>query len=161
MRKSNGFTLIEVMVALIIVALGMLSVIRAVNQTVRNTDYLREKTIAHWVAMNKLTETRLSVAPPSNDSTDGDIDMAGIHWHWRMEITQEDPYIQRIEVKVAPKEAGPDASMDTVFGLYGKSFAPGDGGIGWNFNAGPSNSGNSSSASSASNSSAHQPGLLN
>lgn len=153
MRRSEGFTLIEVLAALIIVALGMLAVIRAVNLTVSNTSYLRDKTIAHWVAMNKLTETRLNTAAPSEGDSDGDVDMAGVTWHWRMTVTNMDDYIQRIEVKVAPKTASPDSSMDTVFGLYGKSFAPSTP-MTWDFNAGGINpngtntSGQSSSTSS-------------
>lgn len=154
MQKNNGFTLIEVLAALIIVALGMLAVIRAVNLTVSNTNYLREKTIAHWVAMNKLAETRLNPVAPSDGDSDGDVDMAGVTWHWRMNITKTDNYIQRIEVKVAPKTAKPDSSMDTVFGLYGKSFAPSTL-TNWDFNPGGinpngtnTNNGQSSSASS-------------
>jgi general secretion pathway protein I len=135
MRRSNGFTLIEVLAALIIVGLGMLAVIRAVNQTVNNTSYLREKAIAHWVAMNKLTETRLSMSAPANDSSDGDVDMAGMSWRWRMTVNQLGPGIQQIEVKVAHKEAPTDSSMDTVIGLYGSSFAPGNP-ANWDYTAG-------------------------
>ena len=50
--RPRGFTLIEVLAALVIVALGMLGVIQAVTQTARNGTYLREKTLAHWIAMN-------------------------------------------------------------------------------------------------------------
>ena len=45
--------------ALVIVALGMLGVIEAVSQSARNGTYLREKTLAHWIAMNVVTERRL------------------------------------------------------------------------------------------------------
>ena len=48
--RSRGFTLIEVLAALVIVALGMLGVIEAVTQSARNGAYLREKTLAHWIA---------------------------------------------------------------------------------------------------------------
>ena len=63
-RHPRGFTLIEVMVALVVIALGMLGVIQAVSQTASNSGYLRDKTIAHWVAMNRLTEVRLQKAAP-------------------------------------------------------------------------------------------------
>ena len=49
---ARGFTLIEVLAALVIVGLGMLGVILAVIQAARNGTYLREKTLAHWIAMN-------------------------------------------------------------------------------------------------------------
>ena len=135
MRRNSGFTLIEVLAALIIVGLGMLAVIRAVNQTVNNTSYLREKAIAHWVAMNKLTEARLSLSPPANESSDGNVDMAGVSWRWRMTVNQLGPGIQQIEVKVAHKEAAADSSMDTVIGLFGSSFAPGNP-ANWDYGAG-------------------------
>jgi general secretion pathway protein I len=61
---AGGFTLIEVLAALVIVALGMLGVITAVTQTARNGTYLREKTLAHWIAMNVITEQRLQPSPP-------------------------------------------------------------------------------------------------
>jgi len=132
---SKGFTLIEVLAALIIVGLGMLAVIRAVNQTINNTNYLREKAIAHWVAMNKLTETRLSASSPSTGSSDGDTDMAGITWRWRMTVTDVMPGLKSIEIKVAPKEAGADASMDTINGTYGADLSPSSPSV-WDFGAG-------------------------
>ena len=161
MRNTRGFTLIEVLVALIVVGLGMLAVIRAVNQTVNNTGYLRDKAIAHWVAMNQLTTTRLNTVPPSNTDSEGDVDMAGSSWHWRMNVTPVDPDIQRIEVKVAPKGADPDSSVDTVFGLYGKSFAPSANLPGWDFSMNVAPPGASGSSSSASSTSSAVPGPLN
>jgi len=139
MRRTSvfikGFTLIEVLAALIIVGLGMLAVIRAVNQTVNNTSYLREKAIGHWVAMNKMTDVRLSQSAPSNGSSDGDVDMAGITWRWRMTVTDVMPGLKSVEIKVAPKDDGPDASMDTLNGTYGTSFSPSSPAV-WDFNAG-------------------------
>jgi general secretion pathway protein I len=154
MRRSNGFTLIEVLAALIIVSLGMLAVIRAVSQTVSNTDYLRQKTIAHWVAMNKLEEIRLAASPPSNDDSNGDVDMAGITWHWRMTIAAAPGVdtMQRIDIKVAPKDAGDKASIDTISGFYGTAITTAAGAISWDIN--PAAGGSSSSSSSGGSSSA-------
>lgn len=155
MRQSKGFTLIEVLAALIIVSLGMLAVIRAVSQTVSNTDYLRQKTIAHWVAMNKLEEIRLAASPPSNDESNGDVDMAGITWHWRMTITAAPGVdtMQRIDIKVAPKDAGEKASIDTLSGFYGTAITTAGGPILWDPNPTAASSSSSSSSSSGSNSS--------
>ena len=155
MPQHKGFTLIEVLAALIIISLGMLSVIRAVNQTISNTDYLRQKTLAHWVAMNKLTEVRLSPAAPSTDDTDGDVDMAGTTWHWRMKVSavQNSTTMQQIVIKVAPKDAGPDASIDSINGVYSNAITVTIGTQpNWdpNFAGGPNASGSSSSSSSKS-----------
>lgn len=155
MQRSKGFTLIEVLVALIIVGLGMLAVIRAVTQTVNNTDYLRQKTLAHWVAMNKLEEMRLANSTPSDDETSGDVDMAGITWHWRMTVKATDTptrstTMKRIDIKVAPKEAGEKASIDTVTGFFSTGIASAAGAVTWDINPRASNSSSSSSSSSSS-----------
>ena len=60
---QHGFTLIEVLAALVIVALGMIAAIQAVTQSARNGTYLRDKTLAHWIGMNVLTERRLQAGP--------------------------------------------------------------------------------------------------
>jgi general secretion pathway protein I len=125
-RSQQGFTLIEVLAALIIVALGMMAVIQAVTQTINNANYLREKTIAHWVAMNKVTEVRLSATVPSGGDSSGDVEMAGTTWHWRMTIDATAVIgMQRIDVNVAPKSAGDKASIATASGFYGKAIATG------------------------------------
>jgi general secretion pathway protein I len=131
-HTQHGFTLIEVLAALIIVALGMLAVIEAVTQTINNANYLREKTIAHWVAMNKLTEVRLATTAPPGGETSGDIDMAGTTWHWRMTIdATQVPSMQRIDIKVAPKSAGEKTSIASASGFYGGAIIRGGSRVEW------------------------------
>src|SRR5712671_7317464 len=84
--RIRAFTLIEVLVALAIVSIGMLVVIQAVSQTAENSAYLRDKTIAHWVAMNQLTAMRLSQTPPAKGSSGGEVEMGGQRWHWTAEV---------------------------------------------------------------------------
>lgn len=123
--STRGFTLIEVLAALIIVSLGMLGVITAIGQTASNTTYLREKTVAHWVAMNRLTEARLQRAPPKVDKTSDEVEMAGRRWRWTMEVTQTPvESIRRIDVRVRPVGADEDSSMAFVSGFYGAAIAP-------------------------------------
>lgn len=123
--RQRAFTLIEVLAALVIVSLGMMGVIQAVGQTASNGSYLREKTIAHWVAMNRLTEARLQRAAPKIDKTSGEVDMAGRRWRWTMEVTQTPvDGIRRIDVNVRPAEAGEAVRMASVSGFYGTAIAP-------------------------------------
>jgi len=120
-----GFTLIEVLAALVIVSLGMLGVIQAVGQTASNTSYLREKTLAHWVAMNRLTEARLQPAPPKVDTSSDEIEMGGRRWRWTMEVTQTPvESIRRIDISVRPAEADKNSSLATITGFYGTAIAP-------------------------------------
>jgi type II secretion system protein I len=76
-QSNAGFTLIEVLVALVVVGLGMLAVIQTVSQTASNTSYIRDKTIAHWIAMNQLTQVRLQPSAPPIDKSSDELEMAG------------------------------------------------------------------------------------
>jgi general secretion pathway protein I len=124
-RFTFGFTLIEVMVALMVVALGMTAVIQAVGDTASNSAYMREKTIAHWIAMNKVTEVRLLPTAPKIAKTSDDIEMAGRTWRWTMDV-QATPVesVRRIDITVRPKEAGEKTSLASVTGFYGTAIAP-------------------------------------
>lgn len=122
---QSGFTLLEVLAALIIVSLGMLGVIEAVSQTASNGSYLRDKTLAHWVAMNQLTKTRLESRPPKIDETSDEIEMADRRWRWTMKITQSPvESVRRIDISVRLADAVKTSSLASVTGFYGSAVAP-------------------------------------
>ena len=99
--KITGFTLLEVMVALAIIALGMTAVIKTVASTTVNSTYLRDKTFANWVAQNQLAEIELSTVKPSFGFKDGDETLAGVKWYWTSKVDKtEDPDTNRIEITV-------------------------------------------------------------
>lgn len=122
---KRGFTLIEVMVALVVVSLGMLGVIQAVGQTASNSSYLRDKTLAHWVAMNKLTEVRLQKSAPPIDKSSDEVKMGGRDWRWTMTVTQSPvETIRRIDISVREKDADEKSSLAFLSGFYGTAIAP-------------------------------------
>src|SRR5688572_15910934 len=124
-RIARGFTLIEVIVALVVVSLGMLGVIQAVSQTAGNSGYLRDKTLAHWIGMNRLTEVRLQKTAPSVDKSSDEVEMAGRRWKWTMNVTQTQvETIRRIDISVRPADADEDSSLASVSGFYGTAVAP-------------------------------------
>ncbi len=99
--ENRGFTLIEVTVALLVLAIALSAIIKAVSDNISNASYLRDKTIAHWVAMNKITELHVSVGLPSTGSTTGEMKMAGREWFWKTTITEtEDDYVHKLSVEV-------------------------------------------------------------
>jgi general secretion pathway protein I len=135
--RNNGFTLIEVLAALIIVSLGMLGIIQAVGQTASNSAYLRDKTFAHWVALNQLATVRLAPQAPAVKQSSGDAEMVGQKWHWTMTVTQTPiETMRRIDVSVAAQGAPKKSALATVVGFYGiallktPSTVPWDGGPG-------------------------------
>jgi len=134
-RIARGFTLIEVLVALVIVAVGMSALMGALTSSARTVLYMQDKTFAEWVALNQIATLRLSLqAPgqiPAAGNTTGDIDFASRTWHWRQEVVASQvPGIMLINLKVRPKDnkaADDDTGWYvTVTGLAGNALgAPG------------------------------------
>lgn len=131
--RQRAFTLIEVLAALVIVSLGMMGVIQAVGQSASNGAYLRDKTIAHWVAMNRLAQVRLERAAPRIDTTFAEVEMAGRRWQWRMQVAQTAVAgIRRIDISVRPADAEESVRLASISGFYGTAIAaPGASPISW------------------------------
>jgi general secretion pathway protein I len=80
--RSGGFTLVEVLVALVIVALGLTALMVAVNGTARTSGFLRDKTLAQWIALNRLTEVRLNMVKFGQNTDTGELDFGNRKWHY-------------------------------------------------------------------------------
>jgi general secretion pathway protein I len=121
----RGFTLIEVLVALAIVAIGMAALMSALTSSASNTSYFKDKTLAEWVALNRIEEVRLALQRPQKGETDGDAELAGRKWKWHQEVLEtEVKGILRIDVSVKPAEIGGDANWyTTVSGISGDALA--------------------------------------
>jgi general secretion pathway protein I len=81
-KKTAGFTLIEVMVALTIIAISLGALLNTSGAQARNTSYLKQKTLAHWVAVNELTQLRLANEFPDLGDKKGSTNMAQKDWYW-------------------------------------------------------------------------------
>ena len=86
--KNKGFTLIEVMVALAIIAIALAALIKASGNHTRSAAYLKSKTLAHYVAMNEVAKLQIENAWPDLGTKKGETDMAGITWYWTREVTK-------------------------------------------------------------------------
>jgi general secretion pathway protein I len=126
MRRERGFTLIEVLVALAIAAIGLAAVLGVVTNAARNAAYLHDKTFASWIALNRITTLRLAGNLPSVDKTDGDVDFAGGKWKWLQTVTQtEVPGIRRIDIAVRHDTDPADQPIATVTGFVGRTQVAG------------------------------------
>ncbi len=141
--RTHGFTLIEVLAALVIVALGMLGAITAVNQATGTGTYLREKTLAHWIAMNVITERRLQQSPPELSESGDELEFAGQRWRWTMKVTQTAvDSLRRMDVSVRLAAAADGSSLATVSGFYGTAVgAAGGTAVTWGDGATPGGDG--------------------
>ena len=107
-RNTGGFTLIEVLVALAIVSIALLAALRAAGQGTNSVAALRARTLAGWVAENRLAEHRargdwLPLGLQRGQETEG-----SIAFDWREEvIATPNPAFRRLDVTVY---AAPDKS---------------------------------------------------
>jgi general secretion pathway protein I len=112
-RQQAGFTLLEAMIALMIVAMALPALVTLVMTQLDGSAAIRDKTYAYWVAENQLTRIRLlqqqkmqnrlpDYKLPEKDS--GTVDMAGLRWQWQQKTiamdTLPEPGFKRIEISV-------------------------------------------------------------
>lgn len=106
--RARGFTLVEVMVALAIVAIALPALLMALYQQIDDTAYLRDKTLAYMVAENKLAEMRLVISSTRNLSAGKDSGLASMadrDWYWWVETkTTEVEKFFRVDITVSLEE---------------------------------------------------------
>lgn len=118
MKRISGFTLLEVLVALAVLAIAMGAVIKVSASNISNTAYLKEKTIAHWIAVNKANELRLAESWPSVGNKKGSIVLAKQEWTWQVKVSNTpDKNVRRLDIDVQhERELGGKASVVAFIG---------------------------------------------
>lgn len=109
LAKPKGFTLLELLVALAILSIVALSALKNNSSMITNAAYLRDKTLGHWVVMNKASELRLAGRFVGGEGAKGTTVLADRRWHWQVSgATTPDPDIQLVTIEVRPesKEKG-------------------------------------------------------
>jgi general secretion pathway protein I len=108
----QGFTLIEVLIALTIIAVALAAIIKATTAATSQTTYLRDKTFAHWVAMNRLAELQVEGSWPGQGNSSGTVEMAGpeedpLVWRWTQTVKNTpDPGVRQVDIEVLLNETG-------------------------------------------------------
>jgi len=135
---ASGFTLIETVVALLIVALGMTAVFMQLNQFSANAIYMQDKTLASWIGSNRATELSLAPEWPELGEREDVIEFADREWHVRVTVSTTDvESLRRAEIAVSLEDR-PDKVIDTVSALIEPPVPAGFPPVNWvGFGQGP------------------------
>lgn len=118
MKSESGFTLVEVMVALAIVALALTAMAASMNMMIDNAGTMRERTYASWIAQNKIAEIRLAGVLPEVGTDSGELEYGDTEWGWRTVISETGvESFMRIDVTVSLLDS--DYDIRTVTGFVG------------------------------------------
>jgi len=114
-HRASGFTLLEVLVALAVVAIALAALVSAATGQIKIAERTRDKAIAGWVAANVLTDLKLRERFPEPGERTGDVTMANQRFSWRALVqTTVESDLRRIDLRVSLKVEGvPDQAILT------------------------------------------------
>lgn len=109
-QQSLGFTLLEMLIALAILAISLAAIHRVVTGAIGNAHELRLRLLATWVAENRLAKLRAEQAFPEPGEQAGQESQAGQNFHWRVLTSHtQNLHFRRVEVRVSLDEHAPHA----------------------------------------------------
>ncbi|WP_374764934.1 type II secretion system minor pseudopilin GspI [Yunchengibacter salinarum] len=114
-RSRPGFTLIEVLVALAVFAIGALALVRAGTENVRVADGLNSRALADMVAENRLVTVMMRGNAPDTGTRTGETRMAGRAFQWRQQVRAGNNGLLSVRITVHPPDGGQElARLETV-----------------------------------------------
>jgi general secretion pathway protein I len=102
LKGLKAFTLLEVMVALVVISVTMGAIITSAGSSTAVASRLKEKTVANWVAQNQIALYRAKkIWTTSTSNQNGKVKMLDVEWQWEMKINKtDDPLLRKIDVDV-------------------------------------------------------------
>jgi general secretion pathway protein I len=118
-HARTGFTLVEILVALALLAVALSAGMRALAQAADGAGTLNVRTLALWVAQNRLAAAQLDDPPPALGRYAGDAVQAGARFVWSAVVTATpNPSFRKIEIVVAEPE-NRDHALARLIGYLG------------------------------------------
>jgi len=118
LHRQRGFTLLEVLIALAVLAIAMGAVIKATGDYTGNHAWLRDRTLAIWVARNVLVQFQVENAWPDVGERKGTQEMGRREWRWLARVSQtEEAQLRRLDVEVYLLDAEDDDPVSVLSGF--------------------------------------------
>ncbi|MCR5881093.1 type II secretion system minor pseudopilin GspI [Phenylobacterium sp. J367] len=115
MRAEQGFTLLEMLVALAVLSLGALALLNLAGESTRQATAVEDRFFAGVVAENEAVEALTAPVAPALGEEGGEASLGGQTWRWTRAVSRTtDPGVLLIDVRVAPR-GGRTAGEVTVF----------------------------------------------
>ena len=123
MMRERGFTLVEVMVALVVFAVVSVALVRNTTLSVRQAGMIQDKTIAWWLAENRMTSLRMLERRDANFPSVGVsrkvVATGDVRWEVETDIeATENEFVRRVVINVY-RESGETASAELI-GFLGR-----------------------------------------
>jgi general secretion pathway protein I len=118
--KDPGFTLIEMLVALALLAVALTAGMRALAQAADGAGTLKARTLALWVAQNRLAA--IQIAPDAlTANAQGRAEQAGMAFVWRVSVGgTPNPAFRRVDIVVAEATV-PDYALARLTGYVSRA----------------------------------------
>jgi general secretion pathway protein I len=118
-RPARGFTLVEVLVALAIVAVSLGAGFKAAAALSDNAERLADVSAAQWCADNELTNLKLAKQFPSIGDSDFSCEQLGRSYSGQLSVRPTpNPNFRRVDANVADAEGRPVLTLSTVLPRY-------------------------------------------
>lgn len=115
-KFKNGFTLIEVMLAMAVFSIAGIAILGTADTNARNLGHLESKIVASWVASNQLVEVTLDNTWPPKNNKKGKVELAGQEWFWQQKViktTDKDLRAIVMEVRLTERDESVLTSLMT------------------------------------------------
>lgn len=118
--ETDGFTLVEVLVALVITGICAAVAVGKTTESSSHYRVLEERTYASWVAQNEIAKHRLSKTPPAPGGDSNIVEMGRREWQVDSQITEiEDGNLYKVLIEVSPNRLSNGNGKTNTFSMSG------------------------------------------